>query len=114
MFDKQGSEWRKKGYISPEHKAKLEEMVASFEDRFKSVYTGKSSEEMRDNKVLRKEMLEIVRLVHEDKFELNSILEVYQNVERLFNYNEEYFHILPQLYIQHFWNCSFGKKQPVL
>ena len=109
-FDREGADWRKQGYISSKQKEKLEDMIKSFEANFRVVYNQEKSQQMRDAKVLRHEVLEVVRLVSEEKFELGQMEEVYQHVKRLFFQNEEYFHILPQLFVQYFWNHTFAQK----
>ena len=88
-FDREGADWRKQGYISSKQKEKLEDMVKSFEANFRVVYNQEKSQQMRDAKVLRHEVLEVVRLVSEEKFELGQMEEVYQHVKRLFFQNEE-------------------------
>jgi hypothetical protein len=52
--------------------------------------------------------------VYEDKFELKNIDKVFELVKRLFHESEDYFHIIPQLFIQHFWKSGCIEKWPVL
>lgn len=35
-------------------------------------------------------------------------------MKHIFNDDEEYFHIIPQLFIQHFWKSNFTDKKPIL
>jgi hypothetical protein len=63
---------------------------------------------------MKKEILEIVRLIQEDKFELLNIDRVYDLVKSLFAENEEYFHIVPQLFTQYFVVQAFQKKRSIL
>ena len=63
---------------------------------------------------MKKEILEIVRLIQEDKFELLNIDRVYDLVKSLFAENEEYFHIVPQLFTQCFVVQAFQKKRSIL
>lgn len=35
-------------------------------------------------------------------------------MKHIFHDDEEYFHIIPQLFIQHFWNSNFIEKKPIL
>lgn len=62
---------------------------------------------------MKSEVLEIMRLSHQDKFELKSIDTIYHLLKKCFESNEEYFHILPQLFIQFFFNNAIKKQRPV-
>jgi len=55
-----------------------------------------------------------VQLVAAEKFEMNSIETIYELVKKIFDDNEEYFHIVPQLFIQYFYKNVFVKKRPIL
>lgn len=55
-----------------------------------------------------------MRLVHDDQFELKSIDKVYDLVKDIFEDNEEYFHIVPELFIQYFYKNTFIKQRPIL
>lgn len=67
-----------------------------------------------DARALKAEVLQIVNLVFEDKFALLNIDKVFELVKHIFHDDEEYFHIIPQLFIQHFWNSNFVAKKPIL
>lgn len=58
--------------------------------------------------------MEIVRLVHEDKFSLKNIEKVFESIKHLFHEDEAYFHIVPQLFIQYFWNNNIKEGRPIL
>jgi hypothetical protein len=55
-----------------------------------------------------------VKLLSEDKFELKLIEPIYRKVKQIFASNEEYFHIIPQVFIQFFWNKKINEKRPIL
>lgn len=55
-----------------------------------------------------------MQLVAAEKFEMNSIETIYELVKKIFDDNEEYFHIVPQLFIQYFYKNVFVKKRPIL
>lgn len=52
--------------------------------------------------------------MYKDKFELNSIDKIYSIVGNIFNDNEEYFQIVPQLFVQYFYKHAFEQNQPFL
>lgn len=95
---------------------KLNALKNTFEsNNFKQLYNaGESSKIHQPDEVLRKEIIEIVNLVHQDEFELNNNERLFTLVKELFAVSEDYFHIIPQLFIQYFWNNSINKKKPVL
>jgi hypothetical protein len=39
-FDKEGDLWRKMGSIGPEQKKQLQDLIKSFEENFKMLYSG--------------------------------------------------------------------------
>lgn len=45
---------------------------------------------------------------------MTSIEHIYDLVKKIFEDNEEYFHIVPQLFIQYFYNNVLLKKRPIL
>ena len=55
-----------------------------------------------------------MKLLSEDKFELKLIEPIYRKVKQIFASNEEYFHIIPQVFIQFFWNKKINEKRPIL
>ena len=55
-----------------------------------------------------------MKLLSEDKFELKLIEPIYRKVKQIFASNEEYFHIIPQVFIQYFWNKKINEKRPIL
>jgi hypothetical protein len=55
-----------------------------------------------------------VRIIKQDEFELDHVDDIYDKIKVLFADNEEYFHILPQLFMQYFYKSVFVKKRPVL
>ena len=59
-------------------------------------------------------MLTVVNLIHEDKFELKNIDAIFAAVKHIFSDSEDYFHIIPQIFIQYFWNNAFAKGRPIL
>ena len=65
-------------------------------------------------KVLKPSILDIIKLVKKDEFELNSIDQIYDHIKVLFSDNEEYFHILPQIFMQYFYKNVLVKHRPVL
>ena len=60
------------------------------------------AQKLQDSKVLRKEVLELLLLVEKDKLKLENVSAIYPKLRKLFFFNQEYFHILPQLFSQHY------------
>jgi hypothetical protein len=54
----------------------------------------------------------LVNLIYEDRFELKRFEEIYDLIKHLFNEEEEYFHIIPQLLVHYFEENAFNKKRP--
>jgi tetratricopeptide (TPR) repeat protein len=105
-FDKEGEKWRKTGSIDTEEKETLKSLIKSFESSFNRLYTGEASLSVSDARALKSEVLQIVNLVYEDKFALLNIDRVFELVKQIFH-DDDCFHIIPQLFIQHFWNSNF-------
>jgi tetratricopeptide (TPR) repeat protein len=76
-FDKEGEKWRKTGSIDAKQKEELKSLIMAFEFKFNKLYSGEASLSISDAKALKSEVLQIVNLVHEDKFAL-------QNIDRVF------------------------------
>lgn len=55
-----------------------------------------------------------MRLVHKDKFSLKNIENIFASIKHLFHEDEAYFHIIPQLFIQYFWNNNIKEGRPIL
>lgn len=51
------------------------------------MYSGEAKEPISLEKVLKKEIIEIVRLVHDDQFDLKNIDKVYDLVKDIFEDN---------------------------
>lgn len=45
---------------------------------------------------------------------MTNIDTIYELVKKIFDDNEEYFHIVPQLFIQYFFKKVFVDKKPIL
>ena len=58
--------------------------MSQFESNFKSLYNNQGKEPVSREKVLKKQILEIVRLVMSDEFELTSIDRIYDLIRDLF------------------------------
>lgn len=52
--------------------------------------------------------------MEEDKFELKNIDRLFNLIKHIFHDDEEYFHIIPQTFIQYFWNNVFKHNRPIL
>ena len=78
------------------------------------MYVNQGKEPINKEKILKPEILEIVRLVHEDQFELTNIEKVFDLISKIFADNEDYFHILPQLFMQYFYKYAFYKRRQAL
>lgn len=113
-FDREGEAWRQNGCITEEQKKKLKSLINNFEKTFKSMYSEQEKEPVSRDKVLKPATLEIVSLVGEDRFSLLNVDRVYDLIRVLFMDNEEYFHILPQLFMQYFYDNVLIKHRPVL
>ena len=113
QFEEQKEKWGMVGYISAKQKQALKNLISDFEKNFRSSLSGKTEVEIQDKKVKKKEILEIVQLVYGDQFELKSLPEISDNTRKLFFDNQEYFHILPLLFIQYFWNNATKKNRPI-
>lgn len=51
--------------------------------------------------------------MYNDKFELTTIDQIFNLVKNVFHEDEEYFHIIPQLFIQYFWKHAFKGKESI-
>lgn len=45
---------------------------------------------------------------------MGKINEIFELVKHIFHDDEEYFHIIPQLFIQYFYNGTFNNNRPIL
>lgn len=52
--------------------------------------------------------------MHVSEFKMDSIEGIYELVKRIFEDNEEYFHIVPQLFIQYFYRQVFINRRSIL
>lgn len=78
------------------------------------MYSSQASIVVSNAKVLKPEVLQIINLVHDDQFSLKSIDTIFGLIKHIFTDDEEYFHIIPQLFIQYFWNNTFSLNRPIL
>ena len=62
---------------------------------------------------MKNEVLEILKLLKEDQFELKNIDTIYHLAKKLFAENEEYFHILPQVFAQYAHQSSLQHNRPI-
>ena len=113
-FDKEGEKWRKTGSISNDQQEALRSLIRSFEANFKQLYSSQAEGHASDQKALKPQVLEIVNLLYEDQFRLKSIARIFELVKQAFHDDEEYFHIIPQAFIQHFYNSTFKENRPIL
>lgn len=88
-------------------------MISSFESNFSKI-SSSEKEPVSIERVLKKEVLSIVRLTYEDQFTLKNIDQVYNLIKDIYGDNEEYFQILPELFVQYFYDNVFGKGRPIL
>ena len=114
LFDKEHEQRRKTGPISQEHQAALKRLIKSFEANFKQLYSSSAAGEASDQKALKPQVLEIVNILHEDQFGLGRAERIFELVKLIFHDDEEYFHIIPQAFIQYFYNSTFREGRPIL
>lgn len=55
-----------------------------------------------------------MKLLKEDCFKLENVDLIFDLIKTLFASNEEYFHILPLIFIEHFYTHVLQDKKPVL
>jgi len=53
-------------------------------------------------------------LLAEDKFQLNNIEHIFAQIKSVFTFNEEYFHIYPQILLQYFYENTLLKEISLL
>lgn len=81
----------------------LKTHLQNYESAFKELYSKQGREPVNPEKVMKKEILEIIELLCQDSFQLGSIHKIEELVESIFVDNEDYLHILPQIYLQYFY-----------
>lgn len=69
QFDKEGEIWRQNGIVTEE----LRTHVMNYESKFKNLYNKQEKEPVLVEKMMKKEVLEIVKLVHRERFGLGGI-----------------------------------------
>ncbi len=69
QFDKEGEIWRQNGIVTEE----LRTHVMNYESKFKNLYNKQEKEPVLVEKMMKKEVLEIVKLVHRERFGLDGI-----------------------------------------
>ena len=60
---------------------------------------------------MKKEIIEVIKLIHSSKFTLKNIDEISEIVKKLFGDNQEYFHIIPLMMTQYFYQQVYLEKR---
>lgn len=118
-FEQEAEEWETKrltGFISEEDKALLNQNIKNFEGKVKHLYKttpNKFIDSIKEKTLINPEFLKIISIIFEDKFKLKKIDNIFETVHALFQFDEDYFHIVPQIFCQYFWNQKFVKKKTI-
>ncbi len=75
---------------------------------------GRNLSAISNQIALRTQVLDIVKLISEDKFSLELIDKIFVNVKKAFFKNQEYFQIIPQIFIQYFYRQKLDENKNVL